>query len=53
MRERDNETTVQPDGLIDVDLEVGAEQLRENLAEVLSRVAYADRRVLVTKGAGP
>ncbi len=53
MRERDNETTVQPDGLIDVDLEMGAEELRENLSEVLSRVAFADRRVLVTRRGRP
>lgn len=36
-----------------MDVEVGAEELRANLSEVLSKVAYGERRVLVTSNGRP
>ncbi|MGH9064722.1 MAG: type II toxin-antitoxin system Phd/YefM family antitoxin [Acidimicrobiales bacterium] len=53
MRSREDETEVYAGGLIDVDLEVGAEELRANLSDVLSKVAYGERRVLVTRNGRP
>lgn len=53
MRSREDETEVHAGGIIDVDVEVGAEELRANLSEVLSKVAYGERRVLVTRNGRP
>ncbi len=53
MRSREDETEVHAGGIIDVDVEVGAEELRANLSDVLSKVAYGERRVLVTRNGRP
>ncbi len=53
MRSREEEMEVHAGGLVDVDLEVGAEELRAHLSDVLSKVSYGERRVLVTRNGRP
>lgn len=53
MKDREDEREVHAGGIIDVDREVGTEELRSHLSDVLSQVAYGDRRVLVTRNGQP
>jgi len=53
VRNREGETEVHTAGLVDVDVEIGAEDLRTHLSDVLSKVAYGERRVLVTRHGRP
>lgn len=53
MRNREDDSAVHADGLIDVDLELDTEDFRANLSEVLSKVASGERRVLVTSNGRP
>jgi len=50
---RENVSEVHAGGLVDVDIEVGAEELRVHLSDVLSQVAYGERRALVTRHGRP
>ncbi len=53
MKSCEDESEVHAGGLIDVDLEVGTEELRSHLSDVLSKVAYGNRRVLITRNGRP